>query len=80
MKLVTDVAMKLGGAFGVLYRLPANDRHYAGKEVKLGTPSRPIFWYQLTKEGNYKVLYADLSVKDLSAKESPTLPSLEGKQ
>ena len=62
LKLVTDVAVKLGGAFGVLFALPPDAWRYDGKDVKLGTPNRPIFW--LKKRGKeYPVIYADLSVK-----------------
>lgn len=79
MKLGTEIGMKLGGAFGVLFSLqPENDWHYAGKDVKLGTPNRPIFWYKPTKNGNYQVLYADLTVKEVSAKDAPKAPEAEG--
>ena len=43
-----------------------NDSHYAGKDVKLGTPDRPIFWYKPTGTDKYRVIYADLSVKDMT--------------
>jgi hypothetical protein len=48
---------------------PENDAHYAGKGVKLGTPDRPIFWYKPTGSEKYRVIYADLSVKEASADE-----------
>ncbi len=77
MKLGTDIGMKLGGAFGMLFSLqPENDMHYAGKDVKLGTPDRPIFWYKESKSSkDYQVLYADLSIKEVPAKDVPKVPA-----
>lgn len=80
LKLSTELAMKLGGAFGVLFSLSPeeNDWHYAGKDVKLNAPNRPIFWYKPYKtSATYEVLYADLSVKQVSSEEVPKLPELE---
>jgi outer membrane lipoprotein-sorting protein len=79
LKVATDIAMKLGGAFGVLFVLPPDAWHYAGKDVKLGTPNRPILWIrQQKKGGRFMVIYADLSVKEVSADEAPKLPQSEG--
>jgi outer membrane lipoprotein-sorting protein len=52
------------------------DWHYAGKDVKLGTPSRPIFWSKFGKR--YQVIYADLSVKEVSPQDVPKVPQSEG--
>ena len=38
--------------------------HYAGQGVKLDAPNRPIFWYQPEDSKAYRVIYADLSVRD----------------
>lgn len=43
------------------------DAHYAGAGVRLGTEDRPIFWYKPGKSGMYRVIYADLSVRDAVA-------------
>lgn len=70
----SDAPTKLGGAFGFLFALSpeTNDWHYAGKDVKLNTPDRPIFWYRKAKDAKvYDVLYADLSVKELPADQLP---------
>jgi hypothetical protein len=48
-----------------------NDSHYAGKDVKLGTPDRPIFWYKPTGAEKYRVIDADLSVKEVPSEEVP---------
>ena len=53
---------------------PANDSHYVGKDVKLDTPDRPIFWYKPTGADTYRVIYADLSVKEVTADEVKKLP------
>jgi len=77
-KQVAELSMNLGGAFAILNALsPKHDWHYAGKDVKLDTPNRPIFWWRLRKAGDYEVIYADLSVKDVAAEDLPKLPPAE---
>jgi outer membrane lipoprotein-sorting protein len=49
------------------------DAHYAGKGVKQDTKDRPIFWYRPEGAKAYRVIYADLSVKDAEA-----APEVEG--
>lgn len=56
-----------------------NDSHYAGKDVKLGTPDRPIFWYKPTGADKYRVIYADLSVKDMTPDDVKKLPEAKAK-
>ena len=59
--------------------LPPDALHYAGKDVKLGTPNRPILWIEQQKKGGRcVVIYADLSVKEVSAEEAPKVPESEG--
>jgi outer membrane lipoprotein-sorting protein len=58
---------------------PENDSHYAGKDVKLGTPDRPIFWYKPTGSEKYHVIYADLSVKQLAPEEAQRLTEAKSK-
>jgi outer membrane lipoprotein-sorting protein len=74
MKLGTEVATNLGGAFGFLLAMPPDAWHYAGKDVKLDTPDRPIFWYKIKTEGKCTVIYADLSVKEVPPEEAPKEP------
>ena len=69
------LAMTCGRGLRFLHDLkPENDSHYAGKDVKLGTPDRPIFWYKPTGAEEYRVIYADLSVKDMSPDDLKKLP------
>jgi outer membrane lipoprotein-sorting protein len=45
--------------------------HYAGKGVKLGDADVPIFWYRPEGAENYRVIYGDLSVKDVAPENLP---------
>ena len=40
------------------------DAHYVGKGVSFGAADTPIFWYRPKDSKNYRVIYADLSVRD----------------
>jgi outer membrane lipoprotein-sorting protein len=67
-----------GVAFYLMLK-PENDPHYVGGGVKLGTPNRPILWYKPTGAENYRVVCADLSVKEMSADEVKKLPAAGAK-
>ncbi len=74
---VPPEAMKLGGEIGrglaFIMSLPkTSDAHYAGKGVKRGTPDRPICWYKPADKNTFRVIYADLTVKD--ADKAPDVP------
>lgn len=45
--------------------------HYAGAGVKLGDASKAIFWYRPKESQTYRVIYGDLSVKDIAEKDLP---------
>jgi hypothetical protein len=45
--------------------------HYAGKGVKLGDADKAIFWYRPKGAEKYRVIYGDLSVKDVSKEDLP---------
>jgi outer membrane lipoprotein-sorting protein len=78
----TDIGlvMKCGRGLGFVRDLkPENDSHYAGKDVKLDTPDRPVFWYKPTGAGKYRVIYADLSVKEVTPDDAKTLTEAEAK-
>jgi len=45
--------------------------HYAGKGVKLGDTEKVIFWYQPKGSKTYRVVYGDLTVKDVAPEDLP---------
>jgi outer membrane lipoprotein-sorting protein len=53
---------------------PENDSHYAGKDVQMGTPDRAILWYKPTGASKYRVIYADLSIKEMVPDDVQKLP------
>jgi len=44
---------------------------YTGAGVKLGDAGKAIFWYQPQGSATYRVIYGDLSVKDVAAENLP---------
>ena len=54
---------------------PEADAHYAGKGVSLGAADTPIFWYLPKDAEKYRVIYADLSVRD--ADTPPNVPEAQ---
>jgi outer membrane lipoprotein-sorting protein len=44
---------------------------YAGKGVKLGDADKAILWYQPEGSNTYRVIYGDLSVKDIAPQDLP---------
>ena len=54
---------------------PEADAHYAGKGVSLGAADKPIFWYRPKDAKKYRVIYADLSVRDADA--PPSVPNAQ---
>jgi hypothetical protein len=50
--------------------MPAdNDWHYAGSGVKLGQAEVPICWWKPAGSQTYRVVFGDLSVRDLDKAE-----------
>ena len=47
------------------------DWHYTGKEAKFGDVSTAIFWYRPEGSDTYRVIYGDLSVKDVAQENLP---------
>jgi hypothetical protein len=45
--------------------------HYAGGGVKLGDAEKPIFWYLPKDSKTYRVIYGDLSAKDVAPEDLP---------
>jgi hypothetical protein len=44
---------------------------YAGNGAKLGDIDKPIFWYRPEGSETYRVIYADLSVRDVAPEDLP---------
>jgi len=63
---------------GVLFATtlsPEAEAHYAGKGVSLGKAETPIFWYRPKDAKNYRVIYADLTVREADA--PPAVPNAQ---
>jgi outer membrane lipoprotein-sorting protein len=66
----------MGCGFGFALQLPETaDAHYAGRGIERDAKDSPIFWYKPEGETAYRVIFADLTVKD-----SATAPKVEGAQ
>ena len=51
------------------------DAHYAGKGVKVGAADTPVFWYRPGDAKKYRIIYADLSVRE--ADTAPSVPNAQ---
>jgi outer membrane lipoprotein-sorting protein len=52
--------------------LPADSNwRYAGNGVKINTPDTPIFWYRPAGSQMYRVIYADLTVREMAEDQLP---------
>jgi outer membrane lipoprotein-sorting protein len=72
----TDVYMIITRGLGFVVELPREaDAHYAGKGVSLGAPGTPIFWYRPKDAKNYRVIFADLTVRE--ATTPPSMPNAQ---
>jgi outer membrane lipoprotein-sorting protein len=67
MQIYTKVTR--GMTFAIGY--PESDGHYAGKDVKFGETSTPIFWYRPQGSDTYRVIYGDLSVQNVAQENLP---------
>lgn len=50
---------------------PENDWRYVGKDVKFGDAESPVCWYRPTDSETYRVIYGDLSIKDVAPENLP---------
>ena len=68
----TEVAMRWGqGLVFIRFFKGQGQWHYAGAGVKLGDGEKPIFWYQPQGSATWRVIYGDLSVKDVAPENIP---------
>jgi hypothetical protein len=74
MKSAMEFGMTIGRITPFLFTLrPENKFRYVGSGLKLDTPDRPILWYVPDGETQYKVVYADLSIKSVAESSLPKL-------
>jgi len=69
----TQLGMAMGRGFVFFQQLDPTGVtwHYAGSGVKLGEADKAIFWYQPKGSQTYRVIYGDLSVKDVAPGDLP---------
>jgi hypothetical protein len=64
--------MKMTRGMMFVMTLPAESNwRYAGENVKFGDAQTPIFWYKPEGSQTYRVIYGDLSVKDVASENLP---------
>ncbi|UCG58886.1 MAG: hypothetical protein JSU70_05105 [Phycisphaerales bacterium] len=60
-----------------LKRLPeGSDWQYVGEDVKLGDATKAVCWWKLPGSKTYRVVYGDLSVRDVEPNDLPPVPWL----
>ena len=63
---------KVGPGIGLIWAMPPDsDVLYTGKDVKSGQADKPIFRYRPQGSKTYRVIYADLTVKDVEPSQIP---------
>jgi hypothetical protein len=69
----TQMGMNFGKGMIFLQTLDTggSDWSYTGQGVKLGDASKPVFWYKPDGSDTYRVIYGDLSVKDVAEGDLP---------
>ena len=71
-----EVSSILSRGFSFVLFLDPQKCHYAGKGVRRDTANTPVFWYKPDGSKTYRVIYADLTVRDVAPKDLPPLPPL----
>jgi hypothetical protein len=56
---------------GITFLHTARNLRYIGAGAKLGETSRPILWYRLPGSAAYRVIYGDLSVREMPRDKLP---------
>lgn len=69
----SKIGRGLSFAYTTAFENPDADMHYAGKGLSLGHADKPIFWYRPKKSKKYRVLYADLTVRE--SDKAPSVPN-----
>ena len=73
LKLSEEEGIQKGLALGkgMLFHMGLKDKHYAGSGVKVGEADKAVFWYLPDGSDTYRVIYGDLSVKDVVPENLP---------
>lgn len=58
-------------ARGAIFLAYAHDPHYVGAGVRLGQADKPVFWHKPKDSQVYRVIYGDLSIREMSADQLP---------
>ena len=67
-----DMALKMGPLSQFLMSLkPEHDWHYVGASVPFGDANKPVCWYKPIGSQTYRVVYGDLSVRDVLEEDLP---------
>jgi len=67
-----EYGLKMARGFVFFKLLKAeNDWHYVGGNVKLGDAKSPVCWYRPDDSETYRVIYGDLSVKNVALEDLP---------
>jgi hypothetical protein len=53
-----------------------SDYHYVGEDVKLGDANAPVCWWKPIDSKTYRVVYGDLSIRDVKPENLPDIPWL----
>jgi len=71
-----DFAIMLAQEYFV--RLPkGSERQYVGEGVKLGDAKKAVYWWKTPESKTYRVIYGDLSIRDVEPDDLPKVPWLE---
>jgi len=77
MQVTEEEGTQMGMSFGkgMLFHqiidTRGDDWKYVGAGVKFGDADAPVFWYQPQGSQSYRVIYGDLSVKDVAPENLP---------
>ncbi len=67
-----EILAKINRGIMFAHTLPEDaDWHYTGKDVEFGDAETAIFWYRPEGSETYRVIYGDLSVKDVAPDNLP---------
>ena len=72
---VINFGTLLGKGSAFLFSLKPENKLQYFSGAQLNEEDRPLLWYSPSGDANYKVVYADLSVKDLAENELPEKPA-----